>query len=280
LPVGNALAQGATSLWDSDFGTLELTVTPEGRVTGVYPDYSGTFRGALNPDTRTISGFWMQPKSEVKCDKARSGTVYWGRVTWEISSAEELFGKWSYCDQPEGASGVWEAWLEGGSPILADAGSAPAPAASSAGGGVEEGMMWEAARYSWGTSMIPTNVTMIKGDVTCDGVEDGVITYLDLDNPDGPFLDVTVYQTGADFEMMPYVALPFDRGTQDSFCGEARSIPAEIVDVELEGALQLTGQGPPLCSKGIRFEDGMCDDLWLFAMPKAGGGVDMVFGRN
>ena len=44
-------------------------------------------------------GFWTADSAPTECDTERSGTSYWGKVTFEMSDAGRTYtGKWGYCD--------------------------------------------------------------------------------------------------------------------------------------------------------------------------------------
>ncbi|MCF8480721.1 MAG: hypothetical protein K9H25_09835 [Rhodospirillum sp.] len=270
-----ALAQGSASSWETDFGMLELVVTPKGETTGTYPDYDGAFYGQMAADTRKISGVWVQPTSEVKCKTKEHGSLYWGRVSWLVTGEGELIGNWSFCDQPEGASGIWEGEMVAGTnPLVILAGTAQP------GTEISDAEIYNATRFQWGQMASPDNIKRMSGDLTCDGVKDEVLIYLNLDSPDGPFLDVALLEPKGLPENMPMISISFGGDGETALCGEARMVDMDIQPMDSDSALGLTGYGSPLCNTALRLDDGMCDALWLFTMPNGEGMRTFVSGRN
>jgi hypothetical protein len=269
------MAQGGESSWETDFGAMDMVVLPNGQTRGTYPDYGGAFYGQMAADTRTITGVWVQPASEVKCTTEEHGSLYWGRVSWLVTGEGELIGNWSYCDQPEGASGVWEGELVGGTNPLVVLANEGQPEAE-----ISDADIYNATRFLWGQIAVQDNIKRMSGDLTCDGVKDAVLTYLNLDNPDGPFLDVALVTPKGDVQKIPMISIPFGGDGQAALCGDARMVDMEVQSMDSESALGLTGYGPPLCNIALRLDDGMCDALWLFTMPNGEGMRTFVTGRN
>lgn len=97
------LAQQRTVRLDGDFGPVTLVIDQAtGLVTGTYPKYNGKIFGeaakSLNGGV-TLTGTWVQPKSDQACATAVQGSRYWGRLVFsQGANAAQPRGTWSYCD--------------------------------------------------------------------------------------------------------------------------------------------------------------------------------------
>lgn len=271
-------ATAETSSWETNFGQLHLTMNTGDRVTGVYPDFQGRFMGELDRETGAIGGYWLQPRSETRCSTEMMGTPFWGRVVWWLLPGGVLTGQWSYCDAPVGTGGGWNGGLQ--------AGVHPLDVAT-----LEEGPLppdehlppraMEPARFLWGPEVDPARLEAREADVTCDGRPDVVLQYLDLDAPDGPFLTIAVHQPGRNLEEISVVWLEFDSAAYTALCGQPRLVSMDIMQIEPESVLDLTGYtSPPVCIQGIALDDTMCDRVWLFTTPGDHGLRDFVIGRH
>ena len=59
--------------------------------------YKGKIIASL--DGNVLTGFWIQPRSAVRCGSARRASRYWGRMRLSFSEYFTAFrGAWSYCD--------------------------------------------------------------------------------------------------------------------------------------------------------------------------------------
>ncbi|MBF0629733.1 MAG: hypothetical protein HQL89_01925 [Magnetococcales bacterium] len=107
-------AKAGGSEWHSDFGPVHLDVNPDGSVSGRYSRYQGTLAGQV-ADDGSLALIWLQPTSERRCRTPQVGTHYWGRVSWRANEdGSRLLGEWSYCDDPTGSGGRWNASLRSG----------------------------------------------------------------------------------------------------------------------------------------------------------------------
>lgn len=95
--------------FDGDYGALTLEVDwAAARFLGDYPAYDGRMTGtALRaPDGRTVlSGVWIQPRSDRRCEATRDGGRFWGRFLMLREAGRRPEGFWGYCDEPPG--NVW-----------------------------------------------------------------------------------------------------------------------------------------------------------------------------
>ncbi len=97
------------SFWNTDFGQMTL-VYQGSKVTGTYTDPPGMLRGKINDDG-TLSGYWLQSKSQYACGYQREGTYYWGTFSFWADGSDRFDGYWTYCDGSGG--GRWTGVLTG-----------------------------------------------------------------------------------------------------------------------------------------------------------------------
>jgi len=292
-------AQAAeTSDWRTEFGPLSLTLDDDDHITGVIPSYQGRFEGTLDRAQQSISGIWTQPKSAMRCNRAVSGSLFWGQATWTLSRDDTLTGVWSYCDNRTGSAGTWNGVLVGGvnpldvatlnedmpppsAPLRKNKATNAAPTNTTGHAPPDTDDVRMIARFLWGQMVSPANLRSQSADVTCDGRPDHIVMYLNLDNPDGPFLNIAVQKPGDDLEALATTSLEFGTGTMASLCGEPRLVDMTVIQMEPESVLDLTGYtSPPLCPRAIRLDDGMCDSIWILTKPGEYGLTDLVVGRN
>lgn len=97
------LAVEITGLYSSTEGQVSLWQDPDNRYyyMGEYGDDGGTIY-ALRTDVDSISGYWMENNSDMRCETERDGTYYWGRVSfvWNTDGLPpgSFSGRWTYCD--------------------------------------------------------------------------------------------------------------------------------------------------------------------------------------
>ncbi|MFH1566417.1 MAG: hypothetical protein ABIL09_00340 [Gemmatimonadota bacterium] len=89
-------AVSVAGTWDSTWG--ELTLKQDGdAVAGRYATDNGEIVGRIAG--RALEGYWIEDNAGVRCDAARNGRYYWGRVHLELSDDLSTFkGPWGYCD--------------------------------------------------------------------------------------------------------------------------------------------------------------------------------------
>lgn len=279
-----APAHAETSLWGTEHGPLTLDITTGDRVTGGFPQYEGRFFGILDRSTGTVRGSWVRPTTAVRCAIDVGGSFYWGRVAWRLGEDGAMNGRWSYCDQPEGSGGQWNGLLETGvNPLevaTIDEGEPPPEEPTTPNTG-DDAAALAAARAVWNKQIDPSRLNSTRADVTCDGVPDLVMTHLDRESPEGPFLSVGVVEGGAAKRVLSPIYLDFTGMAFASLCGKPKLVKSEIRTVKASQATELTGLiSPPLCTRGLRLDDGECDAIWVFTNPKTGGGFDLVIGRR
>ncbi|OSM07139.1 hypothetical protein [Magnetofaba australis] len=110
LSSGPALAMQELE-WKTDFGPMALTIDDDGTAEGKYPDYTGKLYGSVEDNENRFVGYWVQPRSELRCSEKRHGSAFWGQVIFTGLSEASLKGKWSYCDKPPGTHGAWNGVL-------------------------------------------------------------------------------------------------------------------------------------------------------------------------
>jgi hypothetical protein len=148
---------------------------------------------------------------------------------------------------------------------------------------VSEGDIAAAIRFQFGPAAAVANMTSLTGDVTCDGVDDAVLTYFNPDNPDGPLLHVMIVtraapamDDGAAGSVV--VDLPFSNDMQFAVCGAPRATPValeEWTEADLAETFAL-----PVCRIAMRVEDPECDRPRLFWITGASDEGRIAFFRN
>lgn len=102
--LAGALLASAPALAADDFtfhtrqGPVTVTVHRDGRVTGFYPWNNGKMVGRVDPD-HSLSGVWLQTKSDRACREPRDGTYYWGRFYISDPYRRPVRGFYGYCGQ-------------------------------------------------------------------------------------------------------------------------------------------------------------------------------------
>jgi len=89
--------------WNTDEGPMKLMQGPDMWVRGFYYYDNKEVRGRVTTryiqkgSRKILSGYWVQDKSDQRCDYPRFGSDYWGRLTFDFQG-DEFTGVWSYCD--------------------------------------------------------------------------------------------------------------------------------------------------------------------------------------
>lgn len=193
--------------------------------------------------------------------------------------------------------------LAGGLLLLMMA-AGPALAAGNKAGGNEADRLrldqhaYGLLRFEWGQYAHLNDITLLRGDVTCDGREDRVLGWLDRDSPEGLFYRVMLasdavgkdetFSVLGDMAAMS-VSLPADRkGAAHMEAGEPLlcsrgnlpevtiALESRLADAE---AAALTGMGDA-CGTAIRVDDGLCDAIRLFWLRRPVDGARFVLHRN
>lgn len=102
-----ALAQSPPNLsgtWKTTYNSWQVTHSGD-RVSGKYESDDGRIIGNLSGNV--LDGFWIEKGSDRKCEAAKDGSYYWGRVTFTFDATFQTFtGGWTYCDA-DGSQGGW-----------------------------------------------------------------------------------------------------------------------------------------------------------------------------
>lgn len=271
-----AAAEERSAEFDSDFGPLTLSSDGH-RVTGHYSDFHGVLRGRVS-DGGAYEMTWFQPQSEVRCDRERRDTFYWGRVVWEPAPDGGLRGTWSYCNQPAGSGGAWNARPSAGSLQAAEVPAKPAPAA----GGLGDDDFYGVLRFEWGQNAHLNDIQLLAADVTCDGREDRIGGWIDQDSPEGIFyrlMIVTSVEGGAPEGFT--ASFPIEDGEYDSFCrmGDLPEVRLETETHDRAVVGDLFGFDTA-CTTLVRLDDGMCDSWRLGWLTEPFHGERLVLHRD
>jgi hypothetical protein len=137
----------------------------------------------------------------------------------------------------------------------------------------------EAAYFLWGPEISADALTILQGDITCDGTAETVLQYVP---PDTSRLALAVIEEGRNLEEIANGWFDFGGVGELSLCGAAK--PVEMVlfnTLDQDSVLDLTGYtAPPLCHQTVRLDDGLCDPLWIFTRRRDDGLLDLVVGRH
>ncbi|UUX48067.1 hypothetical protein NUH88_11615 [Nisaea acidiphila] len=145
---------------------------------------------------------------------------------------------------------------------------------------VTEGELNAEMRFQGGQHVFHYDWQTVVGDVTCDGYQDRIAGYVDLDNPEGVnfFLVVTARENG-DLVSEAMLAF-FDDRHQDGLCGDGD--PPPVLSLERftpREARVFTGiEGA--CPLAIKIDDGMCDVHRYFWVPDWEEDRKLVLVRN
>ena len=97
---GMSIIDGVWSTKDAGDVTYRQTGS---QVVGRYATDNGEITGTLTG--KTFDGFWIEDGSAVKCNYARNGRFYWGKLRFDVQGNRQT-GTWGYCD--ENPSRAWD----------------------------------------------------------------------------------------------------------------------------------------------------------------------------
>jgi hypothetical protein len=259
--------RGNSAFW----GTVQWTLENDGRLTGkwAYCDRAkgsgGAWNGRLNASTTA------QATPGLASPGAALGTMLGAAVGAALNGAGQT--------QPSAPAPATP-------PVQAQAPApkpAPAPAPKPAAGKarpVAAGDVAAQYRFQLGQNMQMSKARQIKGDVTCDGVEDVTLGQLDTDNPDGPFYHVMIVTSHGSGEMRSeIVSLPFDASEQLALCGDGKDVTITRLTLQPSEVSELAGDNA-VCKVAIQVSDQMCDSPYIFWNTKGKPGENLLIGRH
>lgn len=271
LAFSSLSAKANEVLLKTDFGAVKLQITPEGKVTGQYPDYRGKLVGQVQPDG-SFAMLWLQQTSEVKCTYLRNGTSYWGTATFH-PDGDSFTGEWAYCNRTPGSGGQWNGRVVSGAFM-----------SKTKALDVSREQQYQAIRFEWGQAAARArNYQTLSLDFTCDGAEDRIVSTIGLDNPDGPFFQILAItnHTGEAIAESRFFSLSGDGGPK-SFCS-APDMPMPLVTqgplFERDEHYNMIGYDTD-CTQSFVMDDGMCDRKWGFWSVQAIEGSHFQFFQN
>jgi hypothetical protein len=100
-PSSRQTTMDVSGKWSTTFGETQLRQTDR-KVTGDYSYSQGRIEGTLHGNV--LDGHWAQKSSGKRCDTARMGSYYWGRLRF-VFREKRFDGKWGYCEEP--VTGIW-----------------------------------------------------------------------------------------------------------------------------------------------------------------------------
>jgi hypothetical protein len=80
--------------WQTNFGMMTLDRSGT-MVEGRYEHNNGRITGTL--DGSVLRGFWFQDRADVRCERPKHGTHYWGRLKF-VFTGLRFTGNWGYCE--------------------------------------------------------------------------------------------------------------------------------------------------------------------------------------
>ena len=103
---GGAAARDFGGEWTTSEGPASM-IQRDGEVTGTYVNDNGRISGTVRGGH--FSGYWGEDITSRNCGSERLGTVYWGRMEWDLAPDRNSFtGKYSYCADEPGPSWTGE----------------------------------------------------------------------------------------------------------------------------------------------------------------------------
>jgi hypothetical protein len=286
-----AVAAERSASWTSDFGPLSLKTDRFDVLTGSYPKYKGQIVGKLVGDQ--IQAIWFQPQSEKRCAKAQYGTNFWGTVRWKLQPNGSLLGSWAYCDDRPGSGGAWNGNLTAGSfptasaepPATPPLANKPSPPASlpqsqmSKAAPVVDGDVFAQFKAEIGFPNKLREAQQLKGDFTCDGVEDRVVGYLDRYDPKKPEYVILFVTHHSGTHSGQTIRLGFGQG-QDQMCGDGFENSITIEPEKFKPADARAFVGADVCPMAVRTDDQACDAFRIFWKTRGRDGDRLALGRN
>lgn len=281
-----AMAAERSASWTSDFGPLTLKTDRLDVLTGSYPKYKGQIVGKLVGDR--IQAIWVQPQSEKRCAKAQYGSNFWGTVQWKVQPNGSLLGSWAYCDDRAGSGGAWNGNLTAGSfPMAAAAPPATPPVAGKASPApqmskaapVVDGDVFAQFKAEIGFPNKLREAQQLKGDFTCDGVEDRVVGYLDRYDPKKPEYVILFVTHHSGTHSGQTIRLGFGQG-QNQMCGDGFENSITIEAEKFKPAEARAFAGADVCPMAVRTDDQACDAFRIFWKTRGRDGDRLAVGRN
>ena len=113
---GDPFPRRYQSNWSTNEGPMKLVQGDDNWVTGFYYFDNSEVRGRVTTryiqkgGRKILSGYWIQDKSDQRCDYARFGSDYWGRLAFDFQG-DKFTGIWSYCDDKPKPQYQWNGEL-------------------------------------------------------------------------------------------------------------------------------------------------------------------------
>ncbi|MFD2262552.1 hypothetical protein ACFSM5_06605 [Lacibacterium aquatile] len=274
LSASTAGALERSASWTSDFGPLSMKTDKLDVLTGSYSKYQGQLIGKITGDR--IQATWVQPQSEKRCARAQYGSNFWGTVQWKLQPNGSLAGTWAYCDDRAGSGGAWNGNLTAGSfpmasaapaaaaPQATKAPAAPAPAGKASP--VVAGDVFAQFKAEIGFPDKLKEAQQLKGDFTCDGVEDRAVGYLDRYDPKKPEYVIMLVTHHAGNHSGQTVRFPLsgDDEKNGQMCGDGKENDISIEIEKYTAAKAKAFTGADVCNVTIRSDDQICAPFRLF----------------
>jgi|GEM_PF-1701136 len=125
-----------------------------------------------------------------------------------------------------------------------------------------EGDFWSTARVWWGQTFAPDRVRLMRADVNGDGLPDLVGYKVNLDSPEGIFLNLLEVVKRADGSVkFGAHSFPYGGTDQDGLCHMEEQYPLPDVTVVEWDPAEI---GDAVVPRSIAIDDGMCDRIYVF----------------
>ena len=89
-----AWLSGIAGIWNSTEGTITFKQSGS-NILATYIQDNGVIEGNISNDT--LTGYWIEDGSLVRCKTSRNGRYYWGKVRF-VFTGSSFRGTWGYCD--------------------------------------------------------------------------------------------------------------------------------------------------------------------------------------
>ncbi len=129
--------------------------------------------------------------------------------------------------------------------------------------------LWQIIKREWGFETKPEDIVILKGDITCDGVDDYVASRRHLSAPEeGPRFELLMISKLGDWNSLEKERFSFGFDATDNqyaICGNPETDPLPEVKIETyEAAQVLEMTGAKACTNAVAVVDGKCDTPRLF----------------
>ncbi len=262
------------SEWSSNFGPVFLQQHGS-QITGKYPKYHGKITGTL--DHNSLSGNWIQKTSKIKCSHSIGGSNYWGTLTFNNITSSNFTGSWAYCDNKAGSGGKWHGQLVSGEPILPVSQTKNSPK-------LTKDSVHIMLQKKYQNSYNSEKAAWLQTDITCDGIDDYIIGWEDIVNPEHAGYHVTIiHNTSGQPEINDTLLRISDlKGGNEELpelCKINEYFKPELTLSPTDKDIMTHYKLPSNCKQAVAIDDGACDKVYLMWNPTTDSDNKAIFFR-